>query len=280
LLASHAARGQEVGPLFTVGPDATLESLPPIAGTTPEEIDLGPAASDAVSAPEIAPVIEEIVVPPKIWTGSVELGSSGTDGNSQSFQLTFGAKLARKVPTSELTLDLTYNFNHSESVNIANRLFTEERYEWLFVDSPWTLYVHQTNEFDEFRPFDVRVTGDAGWGYKFFDSEPLKFATRIGAGVSHEIGGPDDEVVPEGVWGWTFERKLWARHSCSASLDYFPDFTDPGDFRVNSRADWQVVLNDAESLSLKLGLVDRYDSTPAGGRRNDLNYSLLLLYSF
>ena len=43
-------------------------------------------------------------------------------------------------------------------------------------------------------------------------------------------------------------------------------------------AGWEVLLSHAANLSLKLGLIDRYDSTPNGLERNDLNYTALLLW--
>ena len=43
-------------------------------------------------------------------------------------------------------------------------------------------------------------------------------------------------------------------------------------------AGWEVLLSQAANLSLKIGVVDRYDSTPNGRERNDLNYTALLLW--
>lgn len=283
LLTSSASLMKAEAPLPRL-PDETrflkIENLPPIDEIPLESVppgDLSFSPSDILNVEEYVVTAE---APEKIWEGGFEFGTNGTSGNSQTFDLRFGTHLTREVPTSILTLDLTYNFGHSNSERTANRLFTEERWERLFPESPWSVFFHQTNEFDEFRAFDVRVTGDSGVSYKFFDSEVTKLSTRVGLGASTELGGPDDSVVPEGVWGLSYQRKITQRQKLKASFDYFPDITDPGDFRFNSRADWEILLDEVYDLTLKIGVIDRYDSTPGDALRNDVNYSAVILWSF
>ena len=43
-------------------------------------------------------------------------------------------------------------------------------------------------------------------------------------------------------------------------------------------AHWKILLHEESDLHLKIGIVDRYDSTPNGAEANDLTYSLLLLW--
>ena len=45
-------------------------------------------------------------------------------------------------------------------------------------------------------------------------------------------------------------------------------------------AGWEIALCKAWGLSLKLSVIDRYDSTPQGARPNDLDYSTLLIWVF
>jgi hypothetical protein len=41
-----------------------------------------------------------------------------------------------------------------------------------------------------------------------------------------------------------------------------------------------MALSKVWGLSLKLSVIDRYDSTPQGARPNDLDYSTLLIWVF
>lgn len=267
-----------------------VERLPDVDLAEPAG-ELPPPAEEAVvpsPAGEAAPVEEETIAseeiviesPPNPWDGSIELGINGSEGNADVLNLRAGVNATRKVEAQALTLNLNYRLNTDQNLVTANRLFFDGRNEWQFMPTQWTYYVHQTTEYDEFRAFNVRVTGDTGLGYNFIQNDLTKLAGRAGAGVSHEIGGPDDSWVPELVLGSTFERKLTERQSVNLTADYFPSLEDFSDYRVNSQANYVVVLDQAANLSLKLSVVDRYDSTPNGAKPNDLDYSATLLWAF
>ena len=40
------------------------------------------------------------------------------------------------------------------------------------------------------------------------------------------------------------------------------------------------MLDEDSNLNLKIGVIDRYDSTPNGRKPNDFDYSVLLLWKF
>jgi hypothetical protein len=124
------------------------------------------------------------------------------------------------------------------------------------------------------------MAGDAGIGYAFVKNATTRLIGRAGPGFSHEIGGPDDSVVPEGVLGMEFEHCLSAHQKLVASSTYYPDISDWEDYRVNSKAAWELLVDPQWNLSLQLAVTDRYDSTPNGAKANDIDYSLLLLWGF
>ena len=51
-------------------------------------------------------------------------------------------------------------------------------------------------------------------------------------------------------------------------------------YRLNSQAGWEVALDDATHLSLRLAVRDRYNSNPGTAKPNDLDYAALLLWKF
>ena len=212
------------------------------------------------------------------WESSVEFGANGSEGNSQVFNLRVGVDSERRTDDTILTLDLDYKKDSTNSTETVNRLFFEGRHEWLFGDSPWSLYILGTAEYDEFRAFDTRLATNAGVGYAFWDDEITTLIGRTGAGVSHEIGGPDDSYPAEASFGMEFSRKLFDRQKFSLSVDYYPEFRNFANSRIVSKADWEVLLDEAAHLSLKLGVIDRYDSTPGGAKHNDFDYLVVLLW--
>lgn len=263
-----------------------VESLPPLdppAPILPEEIPL-PTEKGVEEKIGEEKVAEEKIIHPfyyyKAWNGSFDLGANGSEGNSQNFNLRAGLNMKREVPWSITTLTMNYVNTSSNSVTTADRVFLDGRYEWLIADSPWSLYVHETTDYDEFRAFNLRITADAGVGYQFWKTDVSRFKGRLGPGVSREIGGPNDEWIPELVFGAIYERQISKYQKFNCTIDYFPEISDFTNYRVNAQINWEVVLDEINNLSMKIGVVDRYDSTDEGKKPNDIDYKTVLVWSF
>lgn len=224
-------------------------------------------------------VVEEVPLP-KLWTGSFDLGLNGSEGNSKLFNLRFNTQAKRATPFNELNLKANYIKTDTNANETANRLFFDGRDEWLAQESRWTIYVHGTTEYDEFQAWDVRISGDAGIGYRFIKSDLTTFTGRVGPGASRAIGGPDNDWTPELVFNLQFEHALSTRQKISLQTDYFPDPSNWGTFRLNNQASWAFVIDEERNLSLKLSAIDRYDSNSGDKKPNDLDYAATLLWSF
>jgi putative salt-induced outer membrane protein YdiY len=214
------------------------------------------------------------------WEGNVELGLNGTDGNSETFNVRFGVTAKHKTDTFVRSVQFTTIQKSANGITTANTALLDGRLEWPMPGSRWNYFIHGLMEYDEFKAFDARVSGDTGFGYEWIQNDSTTFITRSGLAFSHEMGGPDSTVHPELLFGGEYKHKFNATHSISFKADYFPDVTEFSDFRLNSQASWEIALAQAWGLSLKLSIIDRYDSTPQGARPNDLDYSTLLLWSF
>ena len=215
----------------------------------------------------------------KLWEGGLELGMDGSEGNSQNFNLHFGAKLKRKTEFNSLSSELDYKTNNNNSVETANKAFLESRFEHLFQQSPWTWFVHNIEDYDKFKAYDLRVSLDTGIGYQFIKNDSASLIGRFGGGTTREIGGPDDKFVPEAVFGLEGEYKISKRQKFCTSVEYRPDVANFADYRLNTKAAWEVLLDEEMHLSMKVGILDRYDSYSDGSKPNDLDYTLTLLWS-
>jgi hypothetical protein len=153
-------------------------------------------------------------------------------------------------------------------------------FDRLLGDTRWSAFNKLGLEWNEFKPFDLRVNVNGGAGYYWLRDDQSTFVTRFGAGASREIGSPDDSWIPEALFGVESEHQLTATQKLKAKIDYFPSWNDFSDYRLVSDVSWEMLLDGTENLSLKLAATDRYDSTPQGALANDLFYSLLLLYKF
>jgi putative salt-induced outer membrane protein YdiY len=212
------------------------------------------------------------------WEGGAEVGISGTNGNSESASFRAGMNLKRKVTIHETTFDLTYVNTQAGGVETQNNAIQNFGYERAFGETRWSFFAKEFAEYDEFKSFDLRIAMNAGIGYTFIDTETTTLKGRYGAGVSHEIGGPNDDWVPELVYGADFKRQLTKRQKLEFKLDYFPEWRNFSNYRMVSSLGWEVLLDEEHNLNLKLSINDRYDSTPNGQKPNDINYALLLLW--
>lgn len=214
------------------------------------------------------------------WEGNVELGMNGTDGNTETFNVRLGVTAKHKTETLVRSLQFTTIQKSANGVTTANTALLDGRLDWPMPGTRWNYFIHGLAEYDEFKAFDVRLSGDTGFGYEWIQNDMTTLISRSGLAFSHEIGGPDNTVHPELLFGGEYKHKFNPTHSVSFKTDYYPKVTDFTDFRLNSQASWEIALAQAWGLSLKLSIIDRYDSTPQGKRPNDLDYSTLLLWSF
>ncbi|HBO45509.1 MAG TPA: hypothetical protein DD670_16570 [Planctomycetaceae bacterium] len=214
------------------------------------------------------------------WKGSFEMGLDGSSGNSNTFNIRLGASGKRKTNRNAISLDLNYHKNYNQSVETANRLNFAGRCEWLDEKTPWTWFVQQTTDYDQFQPWNVRVVGTTGLGYRLIDTEQTTLTTRFGGGASQEVGGLDEECVPELNFGAEYEHQMTKRQKIKGSAEYFPNVTSFSECRVVAKTSWEVLLNEEQNLSLKIVATDRFNNPNPGGKLNDLDYSAVLLWSF
>jgi putative salt-induced outer membrane protein YdiY len=212
------------------------------------------------------------------WTGSIELGMNGSEGNAQTFSMRAGANLKRETKLYTLAFELSHARTTADSLETQNNALGKIRLDRNLGESRWTLFGTGSGEYDQFKAFDLRLSAHAGLGYKFIKNESTTLVGRIGSGVSHEIGGPDDSYVPEALLGLDFEHQITAKQKLVFKSEYLPEWGDYENYRLVSDASWECLLDEASNLSLKIGAIDRYDSTPNGLKANDIDYLLLLLW--
>ena len=265
---------------FTQVPSSDLPKLDPPA-TISEQIETGIAVEE--------PPLQQDTVRwyhypwrwmTQGWKNHAEFGLNGSAGNAETLALQTGVELKRTTDAYTLAVDIDYRYANAGDITTENNGRYNIDYDQMFPDSPWSAFGKYGLEWDQFKAFDLRVNLNGGVGYHWLRNDQTTFVTRFGAGASREINAPVDRWVAEAVFGLDGEHQLNSRNKLKGKVDYFPAWADFGDFRLVSDAAWEILLDDTENLSLKLGVTDRYDSTPQGARPNDFYYSALLLVKF
>ena len=234
-------------------------------------------AVDELAAPAWLKPADEVAVaePVKPWTGSLELGLNGSQGNAVNFNLNTGFDVSRQTAGGVFEIGFDYAKVNSSGVKTDHHALLDLEHKWTS-EAPVGGFVHVAFDYDEFKSFDSRISANGGLDYDLVSTELTKLVSRWGAGFSQELGGPNDRTVPEAIFGMDFTRQITDRQEFEMEVRYFPDWSHFADFRLEADVAWKILLDQARNLSLKFDLTDRYDNTPGGLRPNDVIYAVLL----
>lgn len=244
-----------------------------------------PDASITEKASVRVPIVGDVPLPRTLrgWTGHVELGLNGADGNSESFNVRAGAGATRKGEIWDATAKFVYTRNTSGSDVTRNRFDANMRNDFrLEKDSRWRIFATTAYEYDDFQDWQHRLSQGAGIGYAFIEDDRTTLIGRLGAGVSGELGRDDgDDWTPELIVGVDLEHQFTERQKVFATLDVLPSLENFTDYRLTAKAGYEIIVDPESGMALRLGIEDRYDSTVTGGKkRNDLEYFVLLAWNF
>src|SRR5207302_421916 len=105
---------------------------------------------------------------------------------------------------------------------------------------------------------DFRVGAYTGLAYRWLFNDTTLFKTRVGAGAAWQTdtlsGGPPDQWVPEGILGVDFNHKFTERQGFISSVDLYPNLSRLGQYRVRSRAGYEIVIDPNHGMVLRLGV--------------------------
>lgn len=268
------ACAQDAAPPPAVG---EFESLLPPAEPVPAAT-LDAELLDAAVAPSPLWYYPGYWFGPHPWTAGLELGISGSEGNNDVLSLRTGGHLKRETKRWKLDSTLAYNKNHSNGEETQNNGKFDLRLDRILAESAWTLFVLENLIYDEFQAYDVQLSLNTGVGYRVVDTELVDLMTRVGAGATREFGGVENDWKAQALFGLEYEEKISKTQRIVAKIDYFPEWEDYRNYRVVTDVGWQIDLDRPKNVSLKLSLVDRYDSTPDGVEPNNFDYAVLLIW--
>lgn len=215
------------------------------------------------------------------WTGQVEAGINGSDGNTETLNARAGVSVRRTTDAMETLASATYTYatDAGEKSKSRGELFV--RNDWFFRDSPWGFFAQGRAEYDEFQDWEWRLSAFAGPTYTVLKNDRTTLILRAGAGISREFGGMDNDIIPEALAGFDFAHKFTDHQSIFVNYEYLPSLKDFPEYRMNTKAGYQITVDPETKMVLKLGIEDRYDSDPGDGRKkNDIDYFALLAWSF
>lgn len=281
LMAITAAQAQDSGPAVLPPPNWDGPQLLPSSDADAGEALPPGTIEDATAA---AITLTPLWYDPAYWLGphpwdmGVELGINGSQGNNDVFSMRVGGHVKRVTPRWKLDSSLAYNKNNSNGVETQNNGKQDLRIDRILAESAWTLFVLENLIYDEFQAWDTQLSLNSGVGYQLFKTPTLDLLSRVGAGATREFGGAENDWQPTAILGIDYNHQITNTQKFTAKVEYYPEWEDFRQYRVVSDLGWQVDLDRPKNVSLKLSLIDRYDSTPEGAVPNNLDYAVLMIW--
>jgi putative salt-induced outer membrane protein YdiY len=219
--------------------------------------------------------------PPPKWKFRAELGVNGTSGNTRTQDLRAAIGALLETDSERWKFDAVFNKSKTDGEVTKKNFYLQGLHDWLFKDSPWLIFVAARYDWDEFQPWDSRISVGGGLGYALVNTDQTKLRLRAGFFETMEKGGPNDgEWRPEGMLGAEGTHKLTKSQTLEGAFFWFPDLQNSGEYRILASASWSVKLSD-NGLSLKAGVEEEYDThKEAPFEREDVKYFVALLYEF
>ena len=231
----------------------------------------------------VLPPPPPLPTPRKLWVGGFEFGINGSQGNADVLNMRFGANADRRTDRNRFHADLLYTISRESGITEQNQAILNARDEILFGDSRWGAFTALQLEYDQFRDYSFTVGTYFGSSYRWVRTESTFVSTRVGAGAVRQLAQNNvtsSRWVPEALLGGDFNHRFTDRQAWVSSVDFYPNLSQLGNYRVRVRGAYEIVLDPSHGMVLRLGVQDRYDSLPGTARRNDLNYFTTLLFKF
>lgn len=211
----------------------------------------------------VAQESEAEAAPEPIWTGSLGLAYVGTSGNSETS--TFGLDFTAARRPTPWGLEITGRFNRNEDTNVltAERYFLGARALRSLGDR-WQVFGGLSGERDEFAGFKMLFIAEAGVTYKALmgPTHLLSFDAGLTWTDENRVEPQPDVDYMGALLGLDYEWKISDNASFLQSLDFYPNFDESSDWRLNSQTALQAAVN--SWLALKLGYEVRYRNEPIG----------------
>ena len=214
------------------------------------------------------------------WESTVAAGLNLTSGNSDTMAANASVNAEKAGDVHEIRLGAEGNFGES-TINEVDETTTQNA-------KAVAIYKRKFNEFflysdnsifhDKMTDVDSRLILGIGVGRRLFENDNTKLDIELGAAyISEELANDPSDDYAAARFAFRHDQNLSDSSKLWLSAEYMPNVDDFEDYLLNGEAGLEAALN--SSLSLRVVLQNRYDSTvPADRENNDLSVISSLVY--
>ena len=206
------------------------------------------------------------------WGGSLDAGLSLSRGNSETTNFTLGATATRTTEKDKIGAFINELYakalTNGIDLTTANAIHAGIRYD--FNLSP-KVFAFAFTDFDRdrFQQLNLRNVLGGGLGYHVIKSDATNFDLFGGASFDQEYFSTLDRKSAELLAGESFDHKFSGVFSVKQRLEFYPNVTDTGQYRLVFDA--AAITKMSKVFSLEIDASDRYISNPVNGLKgNDL----------
>lgn len=216
------------------------------------------------------------------WDKSIDLGITGSSGNSDNLTARVQLSAERKTSKLESKASALYRLSQQDGDNTENRFRFDLSNDWLPPEgSKIRWWGRGAYEYDEFQAWDHRLSASGGIGYELINNDKHTLVGRLGLGGSQTFGDENEEFRPELVAGLDYAYQIKENQRFVAGTEVFLDVSDTDFWRTNSFARYEAVIDPTNGMNFKTGITHRYDSEPGGDvDKSDFEYFATLGWTF
>ena len=216
----------------------------------------------------------------KPWKGNADAGLTIQKGNKEA--LTTSAKTDFSLERTKDNMYFTglLLFETKDSVKSADEQRGTLKYERKHKRRLYSFY-QESIEHDEIEKLNVRSISSSGIGYRFLDTESLKYKSEAGPSFTYERFRDDIIQSSPGMRiGNSLDWQILPSTLFYFKIDFLPVPEDLVDWRLESDMGLRHKLT--KSLSLNLNWINQYDNKPSAKNvnKNDATILSTIGYNF
>ena len=239
-------------------------------------------AAILMAAPFAVQAGADFVEGDKTFAGEAELGATLTTGNTETSSVKGRLNLKHELGDWENQYLLEGLYKEDTNVVTAKRYFAGAQGNYKLDDTNY-LFANANYEVDPFTGYDYKITGAAGYGHRFFETDKTFLDAEIGPGYIYQrldseqaalLGyDTDSSIIAHGVINFETEISDSSKFAQRFVVDY-------GD-KMDARSETSLTANIIGALAMKFAIIVRYNSEPLDDKKStDTETNMTLLYSF
>ena len=209
------------------------------------------------------------------WGGFLDSGLSLSRGNADTTNFTIGATATRMTDKDKASafINSIYSSGTTNGVTLttASAIHAGLRFDYNLSDKTFA-FAFTDFDHDRFQQLDLRNVIGGGLGYHMVKSDITNFDIFAGGSFNQEYFTTLTRRSGEALVGQSFDHKLSSAFSVKQRLEFYPDLSSMGDYRVVF--DTAAITKLSKFLSWQVDASDRYITNPVNGLKgNDLLFT-------